>query len=287
MQKLKLEELGLLPLSPSHLNRFVSDRAIWLMRKFFKLKSPYNINMLRGHAVEWGVEEGLKDKFKKIRHTTNDKGVIINHPVLSYYDKLVQDNSFHGEQSIKLRIGLPEMVNAAITELNKYGKLISAQDWLKFNIDIVIDGETYQIPFTGRTDFFMESEEFGRVLVDLKTTSRMPSTSVRYDTRLQQVLYNRATNFRTDLLYVGYGQVEKIIDGKKKKVMGPKTKIINVENDPKVLLRVQQTIIAMEKLLRFSDDRNVLKEIILPNPDDFMSWKDDEAYQMRKEIWGW
>ena len=69
--------------------------------------------------------------------------------------------------------------------------------------------------------------------------------------------------------------------------MGPKTKIMNVENDPKVLLRVQQTIIAMEKLLRFSDDRNVLKEIILPNPDDFMSWKDDEAYQMRKDIWGW
>ena len=55
--------------------------------------------------------------------------------------------------------------------------------------------------------------------------------------------------------------MEKIIDGKKKKVMGPKTKIMNVENDPKVLLRVQQTIIALEKLLRFSDDRNVLKEI--------------------------
>ena len=43
----------------------------------------------------------------------------------------------------------------------------------------------------------------------------------------------------------------------------------------------------MEKLLRFSDDRNVLKEIILPNPDDFMSWKDEEAYKMRKDIWGW
>ena len=281
MKKLKLEELGLLPLSASHLNRFITERPVWLMKKFWNLKTAYNVNMMRGHALEWGVEEKLKGKFQNLRHTIDQKGKIINHPVLQYYDKLVRDNDFVGDKVTKLRTGLPEMVNAAVDKLNEYGTLISAQDWLKFSVDVEIDGTVHKIPFTGRTDFFMESKEGVRTLVDTKCTSKMPSNA-SYGNKLQQVLYQRATNFSTDLLYVGWGVVSE-----KPRVIGPKIKVIPIENDPKVMLRIQQTIIAMEKLLRISDDREILKQIIIPNPDDFMSWNDDETYRLRKEIWGW
>ena len=60
----------------------------------------------------------------------------------------------------------------------------------------------------------------------------------------------------------------------------------DVDNDPRILSIVQQTIVSMEKLLRITDDKDLLKQLIVPNPDDW-SWNDPVAYRMRKEVWGW
>jgi hypothetical protein len=218
--------------------------------------------MMRGHAVEYAVETKLKEE------KTDTKKL-----VTEYYDKLGLQNKFDKTKLSDLRVGLPEMVEEACTQLSKYGTLISAQDWLDFKIQVEIEGEHYDVPMTGRTDFFMESKDGARVLVDLKTTSRMPSV-VPFSTRIQQVLYTRATNYRTELLYVGYGS------------KGVKSKTFEVENDSKIIQIVKQTIVSMETLLRLSDDRDVLKNIIVPNPDDW-SWNDDNAYRKRKEVWGW
>lgn len=217
---------------------------------------------MRGHAVEYAVEQKLKEQ-------TTDTKKLVN----EYYDKLGLQNKFDKEKLSTLRIGLNDMVEEAVKELDKYGTLISAQDWLDFNIQVEIDGEFYDIPMTGRTDFFMESKDGARVLVDLKTTSRMPS-AVPFATKIQQVLYSRATNYRTDLLYVGYG------------AKGAKSKSFTVDNDPSITKIVRDTIVSMETLLRLTDNRDILKRIITPNPDDW-SWNDDNAYRKRKEVWGW
>ena len=237
MKKLKLEEHNLLPLSPSHINRFITEKPIWLLRKFYGMTSPYNLNMMRGHIVEEAVEKGLKDKKIPTAETV----------IESFQTKAKESNLHKADNYADLQVGLGEIVQGTIEQLNSFGTLISAQDWLKFNFKVNIDGEDYEIPFTGRTDFHMETKEGERVIVDLKTTKQLKSF-VPWATRIQQVLYSRATNFRTDLLYVGYGKRD-----------GFKHKWHQVENDPRVLSIVYQTIVSMEKLLRITDDKEVLK----------------------------
>jgi len=264
MKKLKLEEHGLLPLSPSHINRFITEKPIWLLRKFYGMTSPYNLNMLRGHIVEEQVEIALKEG------KTPAKETVVQH----YQNKAKQSNLQKDEKYESLQVGLHDIVAGTVDQLNDFGTLISAQDWLKFNFKVEIDSDVYDIPFTGRTDFHMETKEGERVIVDLKTTAQLKSF-VPWSTRLQQVLYARATNFRTSLLYVGYGKRD-----------GFKHKWHDVDNDPRILSIVQQTIVSMEKLLRITDDKELLKQLIVPNPDDW-SWNDPVAYRMRKEVWGW
>ena len=219
---------------------------------------------MRGHIVEEQVELCLKEGKEPNSQT-----------VLDHYTKKALQSGFQKDEKFyDLTVGLSDIVKGTVDELNKFGKLLSAQDWLKFDFNVTIDGDEYPIPFTGRTDFHMQTKDGESVLVDLKTTTRIPSF-VPYSTRLQQVLYSRATNFRTDLLYVGYGKRD-----------GFKHRWHSVDNDPKVLAIAYQTIVAMEKLLRLTDDKEQLKQIIVPNADDW-SWNDDVAYRKRKEVWGW
>jgi hypothetical protein len=140
--------------SPSSLNLFAAQPSMWVLEKCLGLKQPVGVPAHRGSAVESGVTYGLmhpdadpKDCFKE---------------AYAKYDSLTGMSG--DERREKYRGNIPDMVAQAIEELRPYGMPTEVQG----PITQQVGGLKY--PIIGYFDFRWDG-----VIVDLKTTERMPS----------------------------------------------------------------------------------------------------------------
>lgn len=287
-KKLMLEVANLLPLSAYTLNSYLSNRAFWLCRKVYKLPTGSQANFEWGNSVEWCIKDNFPQMVKKHPEII-DRGKITHKSTIEKihrnYSYRLNKSGISKEDGKKYIETLVPMVEMGIHKLKQYGKIVSYQDKLKFNIPVLIEGEEYKIPLIGYTDFLMEHKSGTRVLVDVKCTSKFPSkdeetklikeSSVGFSNKLQQTLYSRATNYQTDLLFIGYT-----------KKGGAKADKFTVQNDPQFITIASQAIISMEMMLRMVTNAKDLKYYILPSPEDYQ-WHNNVNRESRKEVWGW
>ena len=177
------KRFGIRHLSHSSLDLYRSESALWTMRYLCKVYEGTNAAMERGKAVEHGCY---------LAHP--NVGSEFDHPI----DEAVREFNkatalgVNGEARDRERENVAPMVQQYIDLFD--GKLPEL-DGFQRRIEIEIPG--CPIPLMGYTDF-----DFEDVIVDLKTTTRLPS-AISSAHRRQGAIYSRASGNRgVDVIYV-------------------------------------------------------------------------------------
>ena len=239
-------------LSASSINLWANAPDVWVMSYLFGLRTPMGPAPWRGICVEDAVVETLmggseKDAIQK---------------ALDKFDKrfLVGD-----EATTKERAMIEPMVQLSIEQLMEFGKPeFAGEENKQEKISITAKGNGWEIPVIGFLDLVFPQHG---VVIDLKTTGRMPST-MSAEHQLQRAIYQKAKggNQSVKFLYVT-----------------PKKAAMLEDGDPAELLaQAKVQITRMEAFLR-TLDKETAKAIVPVQPNSFY-WKGNEA--LRKEFYG-
>ena len=246
------EKHGIDHLSASSLNLWANAPDVWLMSYIYGIRTPMGPAPWRGICVEDAVVETLmggseKDAIQK---------------ALDKFDKrfLVGD-----EATTKERAMIEPMVQLSVEQLIEFGKPEFPEEGGQNKISITAKGEGgWSIPVIGYLDLVYPQHG---VVIDLKTTGRMPST-MSAEHQLQRAIYQKAKggNQSVKFLYVTPKKASMLEDG-----------------DPAELLaQAKVQITRMEAFLR-TLDKETAKAIVPVQPNSFY-WKGNET--LRKEFYG-
>lgn len=213
-------------LSPSAINLYLNDKALFVMKYFFKIRDKNNIFTIRGKLSELYVNLCLKNK------------------------KVITDNNFY-EECLKDRIFDFDDVNISSSDLKDfkewgYNGLINLPNKKEIistqtKISTIIKG----LPFIGYLDYEYKDE-----IIDLKTCNKLPLicsigyrkgmiSKQKHDNIRQQVIYKLATGKTVKLLYVTKREhlLYEITEKDVKEVL---PSIYNSVNEIKELLKLSQ-----------------------------------------------
>ena len=246
------EKHGIKHLSNSSISLWESNPAQWVMSYLLKEKRPSSAAMWRGIAVEDGVVVCL------------DGGTLTDAvaAALARFDKEI---TFADEKSEKERAGIAPMIELAVAELEQYGKPQFSIDGSQQKVSITCAGDGWKIPIIGFLDLVYPDHG---LVVDLKTTMRMPSTMMQSHKR-QRCIYQRCLggNQQVKFLYVTPKKSGWLEDG-------------DVDAE---LATVKAHCNRLERFLRVSDDPQYLASIVPIDPTHFY-WSD--CIDQRKDIFG-
>jgi hypothetical protein len=246
------EKHGIKHLSNSSISLWESNPAQWVMSYLLKEKRPSSAAMWRGIAVEDGVVVCL------------DGGTLTDAvaAALARFDKEI---TFADEKSEKERAGIEPMIELAVAELEQYGKPQFSIDGSQQKVSITCNGDGWKIPIIGYLDLVYPDHG---LVVDLKTTMRMPSVMMQSHKR-QRCIYQRCVggNQQVKFLYVTPKKSGWLEDG-------------DVDAE---LATVKAHCNRLERFLRVSDDPQYLASIVPIDPTHFY-WGD--CIDQRKEIFG-
>lgn len=167
-----------LKLSPSSINLFIEEPALWLLKHFKGLRGDSNIYAIRGKLVETfinmqldsGKEPSFQDWVKEVLPSVFfDKVEFNEYDLKGFYNwgKLCYKNY--------------------LDNTKEYGKLVTRQREVSGTVDGVL--------LAGYIDF-----EFEDTIVDLKTANKVPSLLVRGDRKGQLPAF-KAANIRQQAVY--------------------------------------------------------------------------------------
>ena len=242
---------GITHLSPSSINSWESNAPLWVAEKLLKKKRPAGAPIHRGNVVENAVVAVLTGKSLadavKAALKEFDKNIIIG-----------------DEKTQKERDGIPAMIEMAVEELKAYGKPEFSIDGSQKKVSLNCYGDGWTLPVIGYLDLVYP--EHGLV-VDLKTTMKMPSKMIASHRR-QRCFYQKAMgNQQVKFLYVTPKKSGWLTDG-------------DVDEELRILKRHANRL---ERFLRISDDADYLASIIPVDPNHFY-WGD--CLEIRREIFG-
>lgn len=235
--------------SPSSLNLFAAEPAMWVLERVLGRKQPVGIPAHRGVGVEDGVTAGLIDLAKPVRDCIDI--------ATSKYDVLTALSS--DPRRGKYKDTIADMVTTALKELRQYGTPSNTQGYVEWR------PPSLRLPIVGYYDY--EWQTHG-ILGDLKTSEKMPS-QIKTGHARQVALYALSDNIDARLIYV---------TPKKLEVYG----LENIREHRHALLRIAQTV---ENFLNLSSDPDYFVNITMPDLDSFY-WTNPEARQLAFEIWG-
>ncbi len=155
------------------------------------------------------------------------------------------------------------MTEAAVDFLKQYGTPEFNEDGSQKKIEVMCRGDGFSIPIIGYVDFVFPKH--GKI-IDLKTTSRMPSVLSDSHARQQAIYWKAFGNYGVDFLYV----------------TGKKTSVLTNDNPAETLAQIKNILTRQERFLRVGD-KDMLKSIVPVNAESFY-WKDDGA--ILKEMYG-
>jgi hypothetical protein len=166
------------------------------------------------------------------------------------------------EKTTKERSMIEPCMDLALGELQQYGEPEFPEEGQE-KISITAKTEDYEIPVIGFLDLVFPQHG---LVIDLKTTGRMPST-MSLEHQLQRAIYQKARgNQIVKFLYVT-----------------PKKTSLLEDGDPTELLgRAKKQISRLEKFLRAGSKEDIA-EVIPVNPNTFY-WNGAEA--IREELYG-
>ena len=247
------EKHGIDHLSASSINLWANAPDVWVMQYLHGKRTPFTSPApWRGICVEDAVVETLM-------------GGSEQEAIAKALAKFDQRFPIGDEKTTKERDMVQPMVQLAVEQLMEFGKPEFADAENKQEkISITAKGNGWEIPVIGFLDLVFPQHG---VVIDLKTTGRMPST-MSAEHQLQRAIYQKAKggNQSVKFLYVT-----------------PKKAAMLEDGDPaEILAQAKVQITRMEAFLR-TLDKETAKAIVPVQPNSFY-WKGNET--LRKEFYG-
>ena len=241
-------------LSASSINLYANAPDVWVMQYLFGKRTAMGAAAWRGICTEDAVVQTLMGESET---AAIDKA-------LAKFDKRFPIGD---EKTSAERRRITPMTQLAIEELMEFGKPefpeVEEGDNLQEKISITAKGDGWSIPVIGYLDLVFPQHG---VVIDLKTTGRIPST-MSAEHQLQRAIYAKAKgNMDVQFLYVSEKKTAMLSDG-----------------DPtEILAKVKVQIGRMEAFLRHCD-KDAAKEIVPVNASSFY-WQG--AQDLRQEFYG-
>ena len=241
-------------LSASSINLWSNAPDVWVMQYLHGLRTPMGAAAWRGICTEDAVVQILM----------GDSEAAAIDQALEKFDRRfpIGDEKTSGE-----RRRITPMTQLAVEELIEFGKPefpeVEEGESNQEKISITAKGDGWQIPVIGYLDLVFPQHG---VVIDLKTTGRIPST-MSAEHQLQRAIYAKAKgNMAVKFLYVSEKKTSMLEDG-----------------DPTELLaKAKIQISRMEKFLRLLD-KDQAKEIVPLAPNSFY-WSGAE--DLRQQFYG-
>lgn len=233
---------GIKHLSASSINLWINAPDLWVAKYIHGFKSTFGPAPRRGQCVEDVVAGVLNGKS-------------MSYSLQRGLQRFENDFGPDDGPNDKERALIEPMAEQAVAELEQYGAPDFPENGQhKISIDARFDG--WAIPVIGYLDFVFP--EHGLV-VDLKTTTRVPST-MSPDHQLQRAIYHCAKgNQAVKFLYVSGKKASWLEDG-----------------EPfEVLARAKHHIARMDSFLALCDADTALR-VVPHNPSSFY-WRDDRS----------
>tara|TARA_R100001129_G_C5274705_1_gene235116 strand:- start:153 stop:902 length:750 start_codon:yes stop_codon:yes gene_type:complete len=235
---------GINYLSPSSINTYINDMPMWIARYLFGIKSPSGASAVRGIAQEFA----LADKYEKGTFDFNLLDV-------KFMSLCSESGIDLGDIKTAKEKKLLKDFGTIIDENFNYKNLVSYQEKVEVPIDDM------PVPIMGYIDF-----RFNDAIVDLKTTTRMPSKPTEAQKR-QMALYSMAyPKNSVDLFFASPREHKKFT-------------LKNLSAYKKQLVKVALSI---QKFLSISNDKHELASFVYPNLD---SWMWSGIREEAKKIW--
>jgi hypothetical protein len=233
--------------SPSALNLFAASPAMFVLERVLGHKQPVGAPAHRGTAVEEGVTVGLMDPAASLEAC-----------VAAAQTKFDTVSALSGDpRRADYRETIPAMVEMALKELRPYGIPSGCQGFVEWK------PEGLKLPIVGYYDY--EWSDHG-ILVDLKTTERMPS-SVKIGHARQVALY-ASDNTDARLTYT----------------TPKKSTTYRLENKREHRAALHQLALNVERFLSLSDDPAFYVGVTAPDLESFY-WTPPAARQLAFEHW--
>lgn len=245
---------GIDHLSASSINLWSNAPDVWVMQYLHGLRTPMGAAAWRGICVEDAVVAILLGENET---PAIDKA----------HEKFDKRFPIGDEKTSAERRRIKPMVQLAYEELMEFGKPefpeVEEGDNLQEKISITAKGDGWEIPVIGYLDLVFPQHG---VVIDLKTTGRIPST-MSAEHQLQRAIYAKAKgNMSVKFLYVSEKKTSLLEDG-----------------DPtEILQQAKAQITRIETFLRHVD-KETARAIIPVQPSSFY-WSGAE--DMRKEFYG-
>jgi hypothetical protein len=241
-------------LSASSINLWANAPDVWVMQYLHGLRTPMGAAAWRGICTEDAVVQILMGE--------SETAAIDQ--ALAKFDKRFPIGD---EKTTAERARIKPMVQLAIEELIEFGKPefpeVEEGENNQEKISITAKGDGWSIPVIGYLDLVFPQHG---VVIDLKTTGRIPST-MSAEHQLQRAIYAKAKgNMAVKFLYVS-----------------EKKTLMREDGDPTELLaQAKVQISRIEAFLRHCD-KDTAKAIVPVQPSSFY-WSGNE--DLRKQFYG-
>lgn len=246
------EKHGLTHSSISQINKWIAAPDAWVSHYLFGNRGSGSSAMWRGIFVEEAVADVITGRL--------DAQAAICKAIENFDNKIILDDDGSAD---KERNNIPLMTFLAVDALRPYGKPDLPEGYDQHKVSMTAKGDDWSLDFIGFLDFRFPDHG---LIVDLKTTMRMPSKMTIGHQR-QRAFYSKASgNTAVKFLYVT-----------------PKKCEFKEDGDPTELMaEIKAHLSRQEKFLSMGD-KETLRDIVPVNPDSFY-WRGDEA--VRTALYG-
>ena len=223
---------GINYLSPSSINTYINDNALWVARYLFGVKSSSGASAVRGIATE----AALANKYEK-------KTFDFNYLDMHFMSLCAESGIDLGDVKTAKEKKLLEGFGKVIDENFNYDNFEAYQEKVSVQIDDL------PVPIIGYIDF-----RFADKIVDLKTTTRMPTRPTEAQKR-QMALYSMAyPKSSVDLFFAS-----------------PKEhKVFTLKNLSAYKKQLTKVAFGIQKFLSISNDRHEIASLTYPNLDSWL-----------------
>ena len=223
---------GINYLSPSSINTYINDNALWVARYLFGVKSSSGASAVRGIATE----AALADKYEK-------KTFDFKYLDMHFMSLCAESGIDLGDVKTAKEKKLLEGFGKVIDENFNYDNLEAYQEKVSVQLD------TLPVPIIGYIDF-----RFADKIVDLKTTTRMPTRPTEAQKR-QMALYSMAyPKSSVDLFFAS-----------------PKEhKVFTLKNLSVYKKQLERVALGIQKFLSVSNDKHEIASLTYPNLDSWL-----------------
>lgn len=243
---------GIEHVSPSALNLWATAPALYVTERLLKMRGQVGPPAHAGTAAESGIAYGLLNPDATLEECQKR--------ALEEFGRLtaLMPPSEAKDKYVKV---IPLFVERGLAELRQYGVPSSLQQRVEHRV------EGLEVPIIGFLDFLWEDKG---VLVDLKTTLRMPS-EIKTSHARQLSLYKACISDNLDarILYT----------------TDKKAAALQLENHREHLRALEKMAFSLQRFLSISDDPHELAAIVCPDYESFY-WNDPVTRANGMKVFG-